>query len=344
MPTEGLLSVDIDVTDLFESVDYMGWKEELEDILRDIDVRHALRESKTSGRRIQASYKTVMDQASRAKHRIRVVNVSPYPSRFNSVLSNLRTKIYGSQFSVGILPKYGEVIAQVQKGIQLVKLYLIPASNIGHMNDAIDNLNVIIDNLRNNIRAYELGNDYNQIITHLLRVPSGRWSKYPVQANIYNIRMSQIPFVVSKEIIDTYMDERTRKEVEATVRRAVSSVATDIQNRIKTIIESYWNVINKKYSEKDVSKLRALTANLKGFPESRRWFPSEVDALEAMIEAVGVENADPDKVYSAIHGMARVMRIENSESMKTEDVVKAITTKLTEGISPEVVAMLDALA
>jgi len=40
-PSESMLSVDVDVAGLFGSIDYMNWKEELEDILNGIDLKYA---------------------------------------------------------------------------------------------------------------------------------------------------------------------------------------------------------------------------------------------------------------------------------------------------------------
>lgn len=337
-PSEALLSVDLDVTGLFTSSEYMAWKEDVEDLLYQIDVAYALKSSMVKGRRIRASYKTVMTQF--GKQRIRIINISPYPSRFNTILSNIRTKIYGSQITTGILPKYGEVIAQVQKGSQVVKLYLVPSSNITKLNDEIDALNKKLDELQHSIEEYENSYDFDKIIGKLKVVPTERWNRYPVTTKIYPIKIKHIPFVVSKDIIDSYIDERTREAVEETIKNAVASVAMDIQKKIKTIIEEYFGLLSKKYNAWDIKKLRRWTEQVKSLPEAQKWFRSEIEALESMIDAI--ESNDEDKMYDGLVRIASLVGVETYRR-NPDEIYNDIINKFTSTISPSVRSLLDSL-
>jgi hypothetical protein len=337
-PSEGLLNVDLDVTGLFSGSEYMSWKESVEDVLNEIDKAYAKRSSMVKGRRIKAYYKTVTTEY--GKQRVRVVSVSPYPSRFTSILSALRTEIYGSKAKLGILPKYGEVIAEIYRSVQPVKLYLVPSSNLSKLNDEIDRLNRIVDNLQLEIAAYENSFDFDKVIGRLKVVPVERWNKYPVKAQLYHIRVQHIPFIVSDEIINSYMDERTKAAVEQTVKAAVQTVAKDIQGKIKKIIEEYFSLLSKKYNAWDIKRLRTWTEQIKSLPEGQKWFSREIQAIESMIDAI--EEKDEDKMLNAIYNIASVMEVP-TEGRSPSDVFKGITDRLTSTLSPSIKSLIDSL-
>jgi hypothetical protein len=232
--SEENLVVEVDASKI-SWTEYKDLISELQDILADIDAEHSVRSQLTRGRSLKASYRRV-----NAKDRQRHLRFMPFPSRFATVLKNLRAYIYE------LVGNYCLILESVGNR----NVYLLPKQLAPFFVESVEKINKeVIEPLRQDIEKFRQSPEYLAIqqclyrhgvdpsilkvttfhlrnyIVDVLPVDFG----YSINADSVYAKMERTEAVKGLEIL--------RNQIERKYREYALNAVSDITARIMTIVE-----------------------------------------------------------------------------------------------------------
>jgi len=255
--SEENLSVEVDCSHINWDA-YRQLIVDLEDILSSIDERHSVRSWLVKGRSLKARYKRVA-----AEDRRRRLRLSPFPSKFQNVLTNTRAYIYALvQQNCLVLETVGNR-----------KVYLLPKLMAPAFVELIDRINEeIIGPLRKDIEEFRSGPDYLKIEQCL--------HKHGLDPNVLRVayfgigrfRVEVLPVDFGYNIDEAYakMDreraarglEILKEQIERRQREYMMTAAKDILLRLTAMAEEFDESKNLRYFKGRLEKLMELCASL----------------------------------------------------------------------------------
>lgn len=337
-PSIALFEVELNLTDLFiNPLAYMSFKEGIEDRLNALDVKYAKRESMLRGRPVDAEYKTLINGA-KSKTRIRVLKITPYPSRFISRLNYIRTAFYGSESVNGVLPAFSKPIAQEKIGRWTRTTVLVPEAWLPGLRGAMKELDTMVDELQQDINTYEKTEDFQALKNYILEgAPSGRWSKNPdkLHTELHYIQLNPWPIVASSDFIDTFTDEETKKQVRETLATMVEQTVQTVQKDLKNAVATLVDILGKKVTEKALQDASASMFKIRNWMKDSgtyQFIGPSIAAVEALIDAYssGEEQSVSDAAFKAgeLFGV--------SQGATPKDTLQAIQDKLSGEVDPRI--------
>ena len=341
-PSTALLQVDLKVTDLFSNDEYMAWKEGLEDVLNELDHRYAIREKSLKGRRVEASYKTVATAT--GKTRSRVVTIQPYPSRFASAIGYIRTKFYGSPNKTGVIEKFSQVIQEDRRGKMVLQTRLVPESMYPEMVEAMKELDNDIVKLQEDINKYESTEDFKRVKEYIQRrVDPARWSKNPnrLHVELHPIHLNPMPMVASREFIETFTDEDTKKQIKDSLTKVVIQSVKSSQKEIGGIIGNLTMLLNEKVTDNDVNKAQKNVDRLEKMiteTNTYQFIGPKFKAVQALLDAI--KQGDTESTNIAVNQAADFFNVNSSGGTRT--TLSAIADSLTSDIDVKIKSMINA--
>jgi hypothetical protein len=232
--SEENLVVEVDASKI-SWTEYKALISELQDILAGIDEEHSARSWLTRGRSLKASYRRV-----NAKDRQRHLRFMPFPSRFATVLKNLRAYVYE------LVGSYCLVLESVGNR----NVYLLPKQLAPFFVEGVEKINrEVIDPLRQDIEKFRQSPEYStiqQCLYHhgvdpsILKVATFHLRNYvvdvlPVDFG-YSVSTDDV-YAKMKRAEATKGLEILRNQIERKYREYALNAVLDITARIMTIIE-----------------------------------------------------------------------------------------------------------
>ncbi len=343
-PSDSLFNVEVTLTNIFDdSRKYMNWKEILEDKLNELDKKYTLRAKGLRGRRVEAEYKT-MKLATGEKTRVRVLTLQPYPSRFMSALGYIRTKFYGSPNTLGVLEEHSIILSEDKRGKLTVQTRLVPEAMLPLLRSDIAELNKQLDVLQVDIDRYESETDFLNLKNYILEdVPPHRWSKQPdkLHTQLHPIQLNPWPLVASKDFIDSFTDEETKKEVRASISKVVlqtvqatqKDMNSFIERLTKALIENTLSNEDLRYVESGMSKMQRMSIETGTYHFVR----PNIEAIQALIAAINTKDAEA--LVKASKLAADHFNVRRGKT--PVDTLKAISDNLTGNIDPRIKSVVN---
>ena len=231
---EVALEVEVDTSSL-KWDEYRKLVEELEDRLHDIDLDHSVRSKRMKGRSLKARYRRIA-----ADDRQRKLRFSPLPSKYSTLLKNLRAYIY-----TGLIPSTCFCLEKVAAR----KLYFLPKGMAPYLLEVVDKMNTeTLAKANAEIAEFVKGNEYFGLIQLLHKYGLERDALDEADFNIRDFSVDILPvdFGYSIDMDDFYaretrMEHRRglealRRQVAEKHREYVSDVVRDIMARLTPII------------------------------------------------------------------------------------------------------------
>jgi len=313
-PTQDLLTVRLDVTGLFSESgeDYMGWKQRIEEILNTLDQIYAKDTKKLKGRRVEAGYKTVEVKVNDRveKRRIRVVELMPYPSRFASQLKMIRDDYYE------LLEEHGTLLYREE----FMSIYIIPEARVNSFRRGVEAINEEIEELNREIERFEATSDFKQLINFLANtVPAERWSRpptpssqgYTFRSRLHPITIRYFPVMASRDFIEQFVDEETKRQVAQAVRDTVVSVINAERQRLASALTQLAILASRGLKDLSPERIEAMRKTLSEVRSNLQRTGSEfiirstLDAMEQLTEALTTRN--PQAIQEAINTTAQAL-------------------------------------
>jgi hypothetical protein len=357
-PSDALLSVELDVTDLFTEAgpDYISWKQKLEDMLNEMDRKYAKSVNKLRGRKVSAAYKTIVlhemtagSKKPRAvKHRGRVLQIQPYPSRFSSVLGELRTEFYGDKSYKGLLRQHNAVpLSSVQHGKRRFITYFLHEQDAVELQKDVDKLNMQVDRLNNELTEFERSSDFGNIIQYLReKVTNGRWSRRPpIHSTIHKVSLNFTPLPLGREIIDNYTNESVKAQVRQSISDMVQRVAANFQAKLSDWLANLTELLTHEITVADVGQLEQQLAEIRS--NSTRYQMEGIvgqhfTTCEAVIAALKSKDTPegPAMLQDAATKVAASLHIQSGQDAAS--TLKEATMTMRK-VDPETKALIEAM-
>jgi len=341
VPSEELLNITVDVSRIARS-HYMDFKEQLEDMLRDIDEKWA--ERKTRRRTLRARYTTLPN-----KVRSRILRFTPYPSRFSNELKTFRANWYKA------LRTNTLILGKIPLTYSARNLYLVPLEKAPDLVLAKDEFNLQLKRLRKEVRRYERTKDFEAVFSYLNenlreRVEKVECELPDMHLDLHQIRLDPAVFEryvesKGKEVLRKLDEERReafqrlRNEVEETRRRVIEIALTDLQSRLGAVMK----VLTVELLNLDVAKkLRKNIEEIKSLAESVHLETVMMPLIEADMKMIdAIIGGDEKRFISAANSLGEIFNLKRVESIShAVELVKHCSIKMSEGLSPRVKQML----
>lgn len=341
-PSISLFNLELDVTDIFteDGSDYMAWKQGLQDMLNELDIQYAAKVAALRGRRVEAEYKTVVN--GKGKRQIRITIFKPYPSRFMSQLGYVRTKFYGSVNTKGILEEFSMIIAEEKRGGLTIQTRLVPETLLPKLRLAMKELDSDIDNIQADITRYEQTQDFQKIKDYILtNIPDERWSKRPqtLHTQLHYIQLNPWPIVASRDFIETFTDEETKKEIRESLGKVVEQVVQTAQKTLSGIIGNLALYLKKEVSVRQLPIIQRDLDNLKKWSKEANTYhfiQSDITAIENIVKAIQSEDAEDIKLAAQI----TADYFDTATSENPVDTLQAVENKLLGDIDPRIKSLV----
>ena len=234
--SESNLEVELDCSSLSWQ-EYSSLIHELEDLLSNIDERYSARSWLTRGRGLKARYKRVT-----AEDRRRKLRFSPFPSRFQNTLKNLRAYVY-------------ELVAMNCIVIEKVgrrKTYFLPKPLAPSLIYSIERINEVnIEKLRREVEEFRKSDDYLAIKNILYKhgLDPEILDKAYFHIGKFTVDIIPVDFNYNIDVDEVYRKmkkaealkglESLKKHIERKYREYALNVAKDIISRITVFAEEY---------------------------------------------------------------------------------------------------------
>jgi hypothetical protein len=362
-PSDALLTIELDLTDLFTEAgpDYMAFKQKLEDMLNAMDRKYAKSVNKLRGRRVSAAYKTMLTsellpgqkKPKAVKHRGRVLQVQPYPSRFSSVLGELRTEFYGDKSYQGLLKKHNaQPLHSSQHGKRRFVTYFLHEEDAMALQRDVDELNKTVDKLNGELKEFEASSDFGDIIQYLReKVTNGRWSRTPpIHSTIHRAQLNYTPLVLGAEMIENYTDENVKEQLRHTISQMVEKIAGNFQAKLSEWMAKLTTLLAAEtLNSQDVETLGTQLAEIR--TNATRYQMQAIvgqhfETCEALLAAVKARNqpevtpelahtllqSASDKVAETLHIQAGDPKSTLKEASLTLKKVDPVTRALIESM------------
>lgn len=339
-PSSYLLQVELDVTGLFtdRGEDYVSFKQKLEDRLNALDRKYAKEVNRLRGRGVDAKYRTVTADGKK-KTRARFVEMMPYPSTFASRLSRVRTELYDAIRDAGGIP-----LAETTHGRRKFVTYFMLEAQAAKLTKATTRLNQKIDELNEDIGKFERTDDFAGLLAFVKgSVPHDRWSRDggDLHSHIHYIGLNLTPFLISKELVDQFMDDRVRAQVRASITGTVEKITESFQQRISAWVKTLNTALQGEVKPATINQLAKTFQEIRD--ESREY---QVDGLitdqfrvcEALVTAL--QSGDGTAVSDAVDKMADYAGVRNRADAGT--VLAEAGLKMA-NVSKETKALIETL-
>lgn len=302
-PSSHLLTVDLDVTNEFTDTgtDYVKWKQGLEDALNELDRKHANEVGKLRGRKVDAKYRTVMEavehKGTKKKVRSRIISVVPYPSVYLSRLSDLRTEFYGGGGRKGILEKHRAIVLHREEhGKRRFVTWFLREEEAVAVRQDTEALNRKIEQLNASIAEFERTKDFRDLMEYMAQIPTDKWCRAPpLRSRLRPITLNFMPFPLSKDLVDTYMDVQIKAEVKESITKAVESIVKSFNQRLSEwlihLTESLAANVQKQESELIQENLHRILEDADKY-QVRSLMSTQVRLCEALVSAMQSDNVD----------------------------------------------------
>jgi len=336
--SEDVLNVSLDLSGL-DWGQYGKYIDELAGLLSEIDKEYAVRDVR--GRGLKARYSRV--RVAGRTMRKRVLRFSPYPSRFSNALKAIRAKWYA------VLNRHTVVLGrgvEAAGGVEFRRyIYFLPEDRVKEFLREVEELNRMVREVSEWVASY------NESV-HMQRVEElvSKIVGHPMRlrrAEVPEIEVKLYPIRLDPKVVDEYVDESVRKEIEKTRRRLLEEATMDFQKRLSGLlmtISSYVEAMAKGGRGR-VKAAERLMATLDETVELYSTFGCQAilkDVVEASRQLLaGIIKKEMKTVVGAVDRLADAAGVKRQED--PAKTVKEVALRLDTELSPRLKALLSVL-
>ena len=241
-PSEELLTVTVDCT-LLPAARYMQLVTDLQDLLSDIDARHAAREAR--GRSLRARYRRVsFDQ------RLRLLKFSPFPSRIINKIKYIRYKAYG------LLHRHCLVLTVAESGRYRENVFILPEASAEAFVARAEELDRELDEVRRFVAEFDLSD-----VQLLL-------SRYDIELlrcefSIPHVRVDLLPIDLGRAIEEwAARSEAVRRLLQRKQEELMRGAVEDLRRRLEEVAEAMEGEARLAALERRLREVKALAEGL----------------------------------------------------------------------------------